>query len=576
MDHKNFLQVSQLLELKTFQGSELIAGLSGLSNKVKSTTVAEVPDSADWIAGGEVVFSTGYFFKDDIELQKTWLNSLINNGASALALKPERFLGDIDKSFKEIADRQSFPIIKLPNTVIWPTLIQNVTEKLQEHQYEILRKTGDIHNHLTNLVLSGGNLGDITQTISNLVGNPVIVEDCLLDVLVYKYPDNKSNEKFKGLIDYRISDKYRKKFKKTNPYNKSIKERDNNLFTLEVNVKGQESFNQQVLPIVANNVLYGFLSAIEVHNEISRIDVKALEHGATTIALDMIKTRVTLESTTRTKTSFMNELIQGSLKGDLETYVNKKIIPYNISEPSIIVNINIDSLDDEHFWIDNKNENFFIERYEQKIEKAIELNLDQLGHKKRFVTSQGNMFTIILPLREKNDSSYFREVKDTFDNLLSRLLQEFSNINFTIGISDPYYDLDEIKKSYLEAKQTTDLAKEFLGSNTVSLYKDLGVLKILALIENKNELYRYCNETLGELISNDKSNKDNLCNTLEVYLEKNGNVTEAAKELYVHPNTLNYRIKKINKVLSIDLSQASIRLSLYLALLIKKVLDRTH
>ena len=89
-------------------------------------------------------------------------------------------------------------------------------------------------------------------------------------------------------------------------------------------------------------------------------------------------------------------------------------------------------------------------------------------------------------------------------------------------------------------------------------------------LEKEGEVIEFCKDFLGDLIKYDKKHNENLCYNLKKYLMNNGNVTKAAKELYIHPNTLAYRIKKIEKILKKDLDDPRERFNLFLALMIKK------
>src|SRR6056297_4289977 len=88
------ITLKDIMELPIFSDARIIAGHAGAKKEVKSVTVAEVPDAADWLNGGELVVTTAYFLKDNPEKQKSWLKSLIDGKAIALAIKPERFLGN--------------------------------------------------------------------------------------------------------------------------------------------------------------------------------------------------------------------------------------------------------------------------------------------------------------------------------------------------------------------------------------------------------------------------------------------------------------------------------------------------
>jgi PucR family transcriptional regulator, purine catabolism regulatory protein len=565
------LQIKDILELEVFAECKVVAGVNGLSKEIQYVTVAEVPDSANWIVGGELVVSTGYFIRDSVDTQKEWILSLINKGAAALAIKPERFLGKTSEQLKHIADKHSFPLIELPHNVVWPSVINSVTELLNGHNNEIIRKTEEIHNRLTELVLNGGGMNEIAKTLADLVETPIIVEDCLLNTLSVRIPKNSiSTYDYQELIDYRTSNTYQDKFKNSVAYRESIVERNKKLFNMIVEVKGYGRISQKVLPIVANNVLYGFLSAIE-HNEkqVNEIDILALEHGATTIALDMMMERVKIESANRAKSTLMNELIKGDTIRAVSSYMNYQITNYDMLRPSVVIIIKIKNQD--QLWIDQGNEKLYLERHDKKISKFIEKKLTKFGYES-FVDFQGNLCTILIPYPTKtNRVQFMSNLKEHCNSLLERLKTDYKENDYIIGIGDPYFQIEDLKKSYQKAEMSMSLTQKFLGFNQVSVYSELGILKLLSLIDNQAEIDGFCFELIGNLIEYDKTHNDQMCETLYIYLMNNGNNLETSKILFLHPNTLNYRIKKISKILGLDLNNSHVRFNLYLALSIKKI-----
>lgn len=70
------------------------------------------------------------------------------------------------------------------------------------------------------------------------------------------------------------------------------------------------------------------------------------------------------------------------------------------------------------------------------------------------------------------------------------------------------------------------------------------------------------------LIQNDKEKQTDLLRTLEVYLANNGKGKQTANELFIHPNTLNYRIKQIQELTNIDFNDFNVKTYLYTELLL--------
>src|SRR5690625_4723912 len=102
--------VNDLLKITSFENAVVITGEKGLSKQVKTITIAEVPDAADYLEGGEIVCTSGFFLsnKTDSEFVE-WIESIIEKGAVALAIKVSRFIEELSEKVKVIADKHDFP-----------------------------------------------------------------------------------------------------------------------------------------------------------------------------------------------------------------------------------------------------------------------------------------------------------------------------------------------------------------------------------------------------------------------------------------------------------------------------------
>jgi DNA-binding PucR family transcriptional regulator len=110
----------------------------------------------------------------------------------------------------------------------------------------------------------------------------------------------------------------------------------------------------------------------------------------------------------------------------------------------------------------------------------------------------------------------------------------------------------------LDFLQTTE------RKNVIYNYNQLGIMRLLWKI-NQNELKEFTIEYLAKLIEYDKGNSTEWLDTLGVYLEEGGSIQQAAKRLFIHPNTMSYRVKRIKEILGINLKDQEVQLNLLAA-----------
>lgn len=134
----------------------------------------------------------------------------------------------------------------------------------------------------------------------------------------------------------------------------------------------------------------------------------------------------------------------------------------------------------------------------------------------------------------------------------------------SIGIGRLHRAPADLCRSFQEAKQAVSLGRYCHPTEGITLYADLGILKLLSHVRTE-ELDDFCQETLAPLIDYDKENDTNYLRTLEVYFEENESLPAAAQRLFIHVNTLRNHIRKISELLDADLTLTDQRVLFYVA-----------
>ncbi|MCZ7663966.1 MAG: PucR family transcriptional regulator ligand-binding domain-containing protein [Thermoleophilia bacterium] len=148
--------VEQILKLGALSQARVLSGSRGLDRAVSSVTVGEVPDIAEWLSGGEIVLSTMFALTNDTDRQRDFCRRIMAAGASALFVKPKRFVGSFPLDILEIADKRNFPIVEVPQEIRWTRIMQEAMEVLINRQASLLEKSQEIHRDLLEVVINGG------------------------------------------------------------------------------------------------------------------------------------------------------------------------------------------------------------------------------------------------------------------------------------------------------------------------------------------------------------------------------------------------------------------------------------
>jgi purine catabolism regulator len=137
--------------------------------------------------------------------------------------------------------------------------------------------------------------------------------------------------------------------------------------------------------------------------------------------------------------------------------------------------------------------------------------------------------------------------------------------SFSLGVSRVAHGAQELPVAYEQARKAIRIGRRLRGDGARTSFQSLGVHRLLSLVPDAAELRGFAEEVLGELAADDADNAD-LRHTLEVLLDTNCNVAEAARRLHFHYNTLRYRISKLERIVGAFTTDASLRLDVAVAL----------
>ncbi len=132
----------------------------------------------------------------------------------------------------------------------------------------------------------------------------------------------------------------------------------------------------------------------------------------------------------------------------------------------------------------------------------------------------------------------------------------------SIGVSWTFLNITEFKRHFNQAVASIKQAQRFGRANQVFDYSDFQYFDLLYNYTGKTPLEHYCHPALAVLREYDKQNNTELYITLRTYLEHKNNLRSTAEALFVHRNTLIYRISRINQLISLDLNNINVVYSL--------------
>jgi DNA-binding PucR family transcriptional regulator len=148
----------------------------------------------------------------------------------------------------------------------------------------------------------------------------------------------------------------------------------------------------------------------------------------------------------------------------------------------------------------------------------------------------------------------------------------FPEAVLTIGIGGRCRESGEVARAYAQARRTIETARRLGRRGQVVAFEDLGIHRLLLQVPDLGELRSFAGEVIGPLSAYERKHNSGYLRTFAIYLRENGSLQRAARELHVHPNTVTYRLNRVQEITGLDLGRYQDRLMAQVALEILEAL----
>ena len=207
----------------------------------------------------------------------------------------------------------------------------------------------------------------------------------------------------------------------------------------------------------------------------------------------------------------------------------------------------------------------------ERIKKEIKWEFRAHGLEKLLLLVQEDMAVVLL------QADLFS--RDLLTDILEHIIEKTEHqykVKMRAGIGTAYDYMEDYRKSYQEAKSALQISRIARMEERVFFYENLGIYALLSQISNEKFLDDYVENCIGKLIKADQLQEGELCATLEAYLDHNCNANATAEALFIHRNTMRYRMDKIKKILNNDISDMSVYLELKMAFAIRRYREKSE
>ncbi len=419
--------------------------------------------------------------------------------------------------------------------------VERMLLTLLVNQRALLMERGvRIHAQLSQLAAQGEGLDGLVEAMANISGHGVLVQDKRLGILAQQ-PSSGLLGIWGEVIDSLSS-----------PEHLPEPLRDRKRAALQSSTLYQEipgNLARLIIPITVAEVARGYLSLVSLVGELDALDQLVAEQGSLVCAIEMARTKAVRETEKR-------------LKGDLLTALTQEnLSPRDARLWAITMGLDLRMA---HTAL-----RFAWDAPSPPSRRRLETLVNGEVARQVLIAIVSQMGTEVICFCEipSNESRPAAAIK-LGQGVIQQALRENPDVPARCGIGTPASDLSEWRVSFRQAGQALDMARR-LGENKPLFFPDLSVYRLLLQIEHNPELIAFQEEILGPLLAYDGGLE--LIRTLEAYFEHNGNLSQTAEGLFIHRNTLIYRMERIAGITNLDLDKPETRLAVQLALHIHRM-----
>ncbi|MDD3368123.1 MAG: helix-turn-helix domain-containing protein [Lachnospiraceae bacterium] len=208
---------------------------------------------------------------------------------------------------------------------------------------------------------------------------------------------------------------------------------------------------------------------------------------------------------------------------------------------------------------------FLVENDMEKENAAVELLKSLFSEQSGdYVTTVDEKNIILIKSIQEGDD-YSTENLDALALTIVDMMNTEIMVNTRVAYGTMVQELKDVSKSYKEAKMAMEVAGIFYADKTIAAYSSLGIGRLIYQLPT-NLCRLYIDEIFGDHIPDDMDEESLM--TINKFFENNLNISETARQLFIHRNTLVYRIERLQKEYGLDIRIFDEALTFKIALMV--------
>jgi purine catabolism regulator len=519
------ISVENALAIFPFSEGKLVAGKSGISRVLKAVNIIDAPDFVQWAKEGDMFFTTAYLFKDRVEDAIQIMRNLHQRQSAGLGIKLGRFWSEMPSELIEEADKLGFPLIELPYPFAFSDQINGLLQAEITRSTDLLNDVVDKQKRLMNVALHQTVGDNPFERISSVIEYPMAVVGGRGHIL---YNDTPCSEG-ELMSDWPWEPGTRKVYR-----------------------AGIQLFR---IPLVHWNDTIGFALFALTDRQLDKTEEGLFQQAAQMLAYYLGRM---IENGAN---SFLHQELGSMITRYLEVGTPIETVLKHAEKAGVRV---LERRFAAVLCTIPEGADLAVPRLEA-IRQEMEFNPLIRDKKGYHVLTRSGILSIYPVLGNGVTQEIATLLQTTFPTKASGSpVFAFSTIK-----DQP----ERLSEAFEECKETLKLSDRLQVRGRVLHYDTIQFASLFQYVPEER-MRHYCSQILGPLTEAGSVYSQDMLLTLDAYVANDGNLTETAKQLFVHRNTIGYRLEKMSELLSIDFKKPSDYQKVQLAVLFIRMMGK--
>ncbi|MDQ0799686.1 GAF domain-containing protein [Arthrobacter sp. SLBN-112] len=388
-------------------------------------------------------------------------------------------------------------------------------------QRDLLEKSEEIHQKLTDIALRGGGVPGIAVALANLISRAVLIEDAQGAVIG------------RSGLDAGLPDEKTRAGDRDDP---------------------SPAF--EVFPVLLNDSEVARIWTVTASRTLAPLETRAVEHATVVTSLELLRARTAEEAQWRLQGEVLHDLLVGEPSAMDSIHARAERLGHNLKVEHTLVGVSLAEMAQEDV-------NICLQQALRRI------NAWASTQKPRpLCTIHHDRIVVLIP-----SPSGRSEEESTTEKIRRMAVSRRPKATATAVSRGPVSELNMYARVYRSVAGALNMLALGGRTNASVTLDDLGLVGLLLQLDDSSQLLRYAGQALGPVRNHDATRGTELLKTLRTYFAAGQMNAETARLLQVHPNTVAQRLRRIQVLTNRDLSRPDQAMDLAAALAIGDVAD---